>query len=150
MRLCSLLLLLCLAACGGGQGYTTDVFPAGGSTECVPFARALSGIALSGDAYTWWDQAAGRYQRSRTPDVGAVLVFARTPRLPQGHVSVVSQLLSQRRILVTQANWVHARITRDQVLDISPLNDWSLVRVWWQPADQLGATAYPISGFIKR
>ncbi|MGC8159731.1 hypothetical protein ACP3WZ_24715, partial [Salmonella enterica] len=34
--------------------------------ECVPFARAASGIQIYGDAWTWWGQAAGRYRRGDT------------------------------------------------------------------------------------
>jgi len=50
---------------------------------------------------------------------------------------------------VTQANWVHRRITRDEaVLDVSPGNDWSRVRVWWAPSRALGTTVYPTYGFI--
>ena len=33
--------------------------------QCVPFARAASGIQIYGDAWTWWDQAEGRYQIGR-------------------------------------------------------------------------------------
>jgi hypothetical protein len=35
--------------------------------QCVPYARQVSGIQLYGDAHTWWDQAAGRYDRGFTP-----------------------------------------------------------------------------------
>jgi hypothetical protein len=149
MRLWSLLLLLCLAACAGRTAPPTPGYATSGAVECVPFARNLSGINLAGDAYSWWAAAAGRYPRSQSPEPGAVLVFRRTSRLPQGHVSVVSAVLSDRQILVTQANWVHGRITRDQpVMDISPAHDWTLVRVWWEPAGLLGVTAYPTDGFI--
>jgi surface antigen len=118
--------------------------------ECAPFARALTGIALSGDAADWWPQAAGRYERSRQPEVGSVLVFRRSARLPSGHVSVVSRVLSPRQVLVTQANWVHHRVTEDQpVVDVSPVGDWTLVRVWWPPAGQMGTGEYPAFGFIR-
>ena len=30
--------------------------------QCVPFARLVSGIQIFGDAWTWWSQAAGKYQ----------------------------------------------------------------------------------------
>src|SRR3546814_5614904 len=30
--------------------------------QCVPFARAASGIQIYGDAWTWWGQAEDRYQ----------------------------------------------------------------------------------------
>ncbi len=149
MRLCFLLLLLCVAGCAGRQVPPFAATSTASSLECVPFARAVSGINLSGDAYSWWDAAAGRYPRSQSPQPGAVLVFRRTARLPQGHLSVVSAVLSDRQILVTQANWVHGRITSDQpVLDISAAHDWTLVRVWWEPAGLLGVTAYPTDGFI--
>jgi hypothetical protein len=52
--------------------------------------------------------------------------------------------------MVTQANWVHHRVTEDQlVLDVSPDGDWSRVRVWWPPANQMGTTEYDIFGFIR-
>ena len=43
--------------------------------QCVPFARLMSGIQIFGDAHTWWQQAAGRYQTGFTPKGrgGAVL-----------------------------------------------------------------------------
>jgi hypothetical protein len=57
--------------------------------------------------------------------------------------------MSQREILVAQANWVHHRVTTDQlVVDVSPGADWSLVRVWWPPSETLGSTVYPVLGFI--
>ena len=36
--------------------------------ECVPFARAASGIQIWGDAWTWWSQAATKYQRGQAPE----------------------------------------------------------------------------------
>jgi surface antigen len=141
-----LLLVLALAACGGLA--QRDVGQSA-ALECVPFARALSGINLRGDAPDWWWQAGGRYNRGRAPQVGSVMVFARTSGLPHGHLSVVSEVMSRREIMVTQANWVHHRVTTDQlVVDVSPYGDWSLVRVWWPPADALGSTTYPVLGFI--
>jgi len=117
--------------------------------ECAPFARALSGVNLKGPAADWWQEAAGRYNRSSTPEVGAVLTFRRTSRLPDGHAAVVTRLLSERKILVTQANWVHHRVTEDMpVVDISEANDWSEVRVWWPPSGQLGSGHYPTWGFV--
>jgi hypothetical protein len=139
-----LLLTLALAACGSPS---RDAGPSV-ALECVPFARALSGIDLRGDAPDWWWRAGG-YNRGREPEVGSVMVFAQTAGLPRGHLSVVSQVRSRREILVTQANWVHHHVTTDQlVLDVSPYGDWSLVRVWWPPSDTLGSTTYPVLGFI--
>jgi len=80
---------------------------------------------------------------------GGVLVFRRSGRLPSGHVSVVGDLVAAREIRVTQANWVHRRITRDEpVIDVSPGNDWSQVRVWWEPSRSLGSSTYATYGFI--
>jgi surface antigen len=145
-----LLVLLALAACGGPAprdgGYT------GGSVtiECAPFARALSGIRLSGPAADWWWQAESRYARDSAPAVGSVLVLRRSGSLPSGHVAVVSQVLDEREILVTQANWVHHKVSQDQpVVDVSAANDWSLVRVWWPPTGAMGVTEYAAYGFIR-
>lgn len=152
-RLLPMLLLLALAACGssGGGGARAGDYVGGTvPVECVPFARALSGVRLNGAAADWWWAADGRYSRSYTPAVGSVLVLQRTGRLPSGHVAVVSQVVSRRQVLVTQANWVHHRVTEDQpVIDVSPAGDWSLVRVWWPPSGQMGVTDYPAHGFIS-
>jgi surface antigen len=141
-----LLLALAVAACGGPPRRDTGM---AAPLECVPFARALSGIQLKGDAADWWWRAGDRYARGREPEVGSVLVFPRSPRLPRGHLSVVSQVMSRREILVTQANWVRHHVTTDQlVVDVSPYGDWSTVRVWWPATGTLGTTAYPVLGFI--
>lgn len=135
-----LLLLLALSACGGGRE---------AAVECVPYARAVSGLQLYGDAASWWDAAEGRYPRGSTPASHSVLVFRRSERLPQGHVSVVTKVVAPREIEVTQANWVHGRIaSHEPVVDVSPGNDWSAVRVWWGPTGQLGASVYATYGFI--
>jgi hypothetical protein len=147
------LLCLALAACGsdGGGGARPGNYVGGSaSVECAPFARALTGVSLSGAAADWWRQAAGRYTRTQTPAVGSVLVLRRSGRLPSGHVAVVSAVLSRREIMVTQANWVHHRITEDQpVVDTSENGDWSVVRVWWPPSEQMGVSDYPAYGFIR-
>lgn len=143
-----LLGLAALSACasGGRNGFVGGAVP----LDCVPFARALSGVRLSGAAADWWDEADGRYARGATPSVGSVLVLARTDRLPSGHVAVVSRVQDSRRLLVTQANWVHHRVSADQpVIDVSAANDWSLVRLWWPPSGQMGVTDYPAYGFIR-
>jgi hypothetical protein len=77
------------------------------------------------------------------------MVLAPAPGLPRGHVSIVSQVMSPREVLVTQANWVHHHVTTDQlVVDVSADGDWSLVQVWWPPAGALGTTRYAVLGFI--
>jgi hypothetical protein len=137
-----LLAALLLAGCGYSVGRPTAM-------ECAPYARQLTGLRLAGDAADWWPQAEGRYARSSVPVPGSVLVFRRSRRLPYGHVSVVSRVLSSRQILANDANWVHGRIITDEPIeDVSPANDWSAVRVWWAPSGQMGITTYPTYGFV--
>ncbi len=151
-----------LSGCGGGG--TTRApsvagvggYQGGGGISCVPFARARTGIELRGDAWEWWDAAAGRYQRGRRPSPGHVLVFGRTRRLPQGHLSVVRRQVSPREIRVDHANWAEAgghgrgRISEDQpVLDVSGANDWTAVRVWYPPIRDYGNTVFAAHGFIS-
>src|SRR3546814_16102453 len=57
--------------------------------QCVPFARAESGVEIRGNAKTWWSQAAGTYQRGEEPRKGAVMAFAGTRGMPMGHVAGV-------------------------------------------------------------
>jgi surface antigen len=122
--------------------------------QCVPFARMISGIEIFGDAWTWWQQAAGKYAQGFTPKSGAVLVFKPNGVMSKGHVAVVSQVLTDRVIQVTQANWSlieghRGQVERDvTVIDVSPAGDWSQVKVWYDPVRDLGKTVYPTYGFI--
>ncbi len=122
--------------------------------QCVPFARLVSGIQIFGDAWTWWSQAAGKYQTGFVPKAGAVLCFRPTGRMRLGHVAVVSQVLTDRVIQISHANWslidgdrghVESNVT---VVDVSPSGDWSQVKVWNDPSHNLGTTVYPTYGFI--
>jgi len=130
-----------------------EVFVTAGVLQCVPFARYLSGIGLRGDAWTWWDKAAGIYARGNHPEPGAVLSFPAIERMPLGHVAVVTQVLTARRILIDHANWPnaivrHGAISREiQVADVSPANDWTEVRVQFGEGGPLGSV-YPTNGFI--
>ena len=118
--------------------------------QCVPFARGLSGISLFGDANTWWAQAEGRYQRANAPEIGAVLVLRGYNDASRGHVAVVRAIVSSRELRVDQANWMNqGEITRNvPVLDVSPANDWSEIRMWWIPTGDWGARVYQAEGFI--
>ncbi len=118
--------------------------------QCVPYARELSGIRIRGDAWTWWQAADGRYRRSDRPEVGAVLVLARSKRIDGGHLAVVTEVLNEREVVVRHANWLNrGRIHLDTpVRDVSPGNDWSAVRLWYTPAATWGARRYAVAGFI--
>ncbi len=125
----------------GRQRWTTGL-------QCVPFARADSGIEIVGNANTWWDRAAGIYERGARPELGSVLNFRGNSAMPMGHVAVVSKVVNPRTVLIEHANWAPGAVSRDvTVIDVSPANNWSAVRV------SLGHTAdfgsiYPTFGFI--
>ena len=122
--------------------------------QCVPFARAVSGIPIYGDAWTWWDQARGKHPTGHHPVVGSVLVFKRSDRLKLGHLSVVAQVNDSRSILVTHANWGDNNQTRgvvherQPIIDVSPNNDWSEVRL--TNIQGTKGRTYPAHGFIYR
>jgi hypothetical protein len=119
-------------------------------TSCVPYARERSGIAIYGDAYTWWDQAAGRYSRDSEPRRGAVMLLTGYGGPKRGHVAVVRSIVSSREIRVDHANWMNdGRLyLNTPVIDVSRNNDWSQVRVWNTRDGQLGVTTYAVRGFI--
>lgn len=116
---------------------------------CVPYARAVSGIALRGNAWTWWGGAKNHYARGARPEVGAVMVMQRVRSMRLGHVAMVSEIIDERTIRVDHANWVRGEVHRGALVeDVSANNDWSRVRVWYPPIDDFGSTSYPIYGFI--
>ena len=146
-------------------GFTTSAFAdstapkAAGepsSWQCAQFARMFSGIQIFGDAWTWWEQAMGKYARGFTPEAGSVLVFKPFGPMTRGHVAVVSQVLTDRIIQVTHANWSPIEGKRGQiennvtVVDVSDGGDWSKVKVWYKPSGDLGTTAYPTYGFVYK
>ncbi|MGK9169066.1 CHAP domain-containing protein [Inquilinus limosus] len=118
--------------------------------SCVPFARELTGFQITGDAWRWWDAAAGRYNRGRMPVAGSVIVLKRSGAMRRGHVAVVRRVVSSREIIVDQANWApRGRVNEPaRVIDVSPKNDWSQTRFWHQPTGQMGTKVYPAYGFI--
>lgn len=121
--------------------------------ECVPYARRVSDIEIYGDAHTWWQQAQGKYMRGHVPAPGAVLVLARTARLPRGHLAVVTDYMNPREIMVTQTNWGNSYFTRRvtyerlKAQDASPGNDWTKIR-FWNHEHQAYGSSYPAYGFI--
>lgn len=122
--------------------------------QCVPYARERSGIQIYGDAHTWWGQAASRFDRGDKPKVGAVMAFAPSGNMLLGHVAVVSKIIDNRTLLIDHANWSPINGRRGQVelgvraVDVSPRNDWSEVKVWYAPSQNIGGNAYPVHGFI--
>ncbi|HEY2752543.1 CHAP domain-containing protein [Phenylobacterium sp.] len=122
--------------------------------QCVPFARLISGIQIFGDAYTWWQQAIGKYDVGFQPKAGAVLCFKPTERMRLGHVAVVSEVLTDRIVQITHANWSPIEGSRGKVekdvtlVDVSPEGNWSQVKVWYDPNRDLGGSTYATYGFI--
>lgn len=122
--------------------------------QCVTFARNFTGMQIFGDAWTWWEKATGKYDEGQAPKPGAVLVFKSQGKMKLGHVAVVSQIITDRYIQITHANWspVNGRRGRVEenvnVLDVSEKGDWSKVKVWYGPLNDLGTTIYTTYGFI--
>lgn len=114
--------------------------------QCVPFARERSGVAIRGNANTWWAQAAGDFVRVKAPAVGAVMVM----QTRRGHVGVVTKVIDSRHIVIDHSNWLsNGQIYIDQpVMDVSANNDWSKVVVWHPNLNQFGKRALGVSGFI--
>ncbi|ABC22957.1 hypothetical protein F11_11115 [Rhodospirillum rubrum F11] len=158
-----LLAPLLLGACAGNTGRSmgpstgamrVPAYPdRDGFVWCVPYARYVSGVALSGDAGHWWDQARGRYDRGQTPRLGSVLALRATERLRSGHVAVVTAIESRRAIRVAHANWgwndkTRGRVYEDMpVVDVSRDNDWTEVRFLHPDIGDYGRS-YPAHGFI--
>ncbi len=117
--------------------------------QCVPYARGLSGIELSGNAWSWWQGAAGRYARGSSPLVGAVMVLKRQGR-SLGHLAVITRVVNAREVIARHANWLNqGKIHLDTpIRDVSRANDWSVVKVWYTPGNVLGKSAYAAYGFI--
>jgi hypothetical protein len=133
---------------GFHKGSKGGHFARWGGISCVPFARGESGIELAGNAWAWWDNAEGVYARGSRPEPGSVLAFRATGHMRLGHVAVVSEVVNSREIIIDHANWSGGRVSRGvSVVDVSPGNDWSQVRVGLGQTGDYGS-AYPTYGFI--
>ncbi len=120
--------------------------------SCVPYARQVSGITVAGNAWQWWNNAAGQYARGDRPEAGSVLNFRANGRMPMGHVAVVRGVVNAREIIVDQANWPiggrRGGVSHDvAVVDVSEANNWSAVRVEMGQGGDFGSV-YPTYGFI--
>ena len=115
-----------------------------------PNRRLLPTPDSTGEAWTWWRTAEGRYQKKSKPAVGSVLALKRTWHLRLGHVAVVTKILNNREIVVEHANWLNRGEIHQSTpeRDVSKANDWSAVRVWYTPGNQYVARTYPAHGFI--
>lgn len=120
--------------------------------SCVPYARQVSGIAVVGNAWQWWEKAAGEYARGHRPEPGSVLNFRSNGRMPLGHVAVVNRIINPREIIIDQANWpipgMRGGVSHNvAVVDVSEANNWSAVRVELGHNGKFGSV-YPTYGFI--
>ena len=112
------------------HGSTPAASPPQHGSNCVAYARAVTGIELDGNAAAWWPHANGRYERGQVPKLGAILVFKPSGSMRVGHVAVVSRIVGPREILVDQANWIPGRVVNAMsVIDASVGNDWTSVKV---------------------
>lgn len=118
-------------------------------SNCVAYAKAVTGIKIDGNAGLWWSHAAGRYDRGQEPRIGSVLVFKSFGHMHAGHVAVVSAVVGSRKILVDHANWIRGRVSKAMaVVDTSSNNDWTSVKVLGTRLDAGGQRDNPTYGFI--
>jgi surface antigen len=147
---------LLTAACASSPDYDYSQNSSGSAQsgfaplQCVPYARDHSQVKLYGDAADWWDKAAGIYQRGEMPELGSVLVLTGYAGPRHSHVAVVTAMVSSREIRVSHANWLNdgAIFIDDPVVDVSPDNDWSQVRVFNERTGAWGVRTYLVQGFI--
>jgi surface antigen len=126
----------------------------GGGLTCVPYARSVTGMDISGNGRDWWHNAAGRYARGQRPQVGSVLAWPGSGGMSSGHVAVVSRIINARLIEIDHANWGGPGIRRGtvmrnvQVMDVSSDNSWTRVRVQVGWSNENFGREYPTYGFI--
>ena len=121
--------------------------------DCVQYVKSSSNFELAGNAWSWWQHAAGVYDRGNEPRGGSVLVFDRTRRMPAGHLALVSRVVDDYTVLIDHANWSatgggDGRVRRGvRAIDCSPYRDWSSVCVWNREFRSFGRP-YSTAGFI--
>lgn len=131
---------------GYGGGY--------GGISCVPYARQVTGMTISGNGGQWWYNASGLYARGHRPEVGSVMAFSSSGGMRAGHVAVVERVVGQREVLIHHANWGGPGIRRGSimhgvsVIDVSANNDWSQVRVQVGNSNENYGRTYAVYGFI--
>lgn len=126
----------------------------GAVVSCVPYARSITGMEVSGNGRDWWHNAAGRYARGQRPETGSILAFPSSGGMRAGHVAVVSRVVNNRMIEIDHANWGGPGIRRGQVMrgvkvmDVSDDNSWTRVRVQVGWTSENFGREYPTYGFI--
>ncbi|WP_424812144.1 CHAP domain-containing protein [Roseococcus sp. YIM B11640] len=125
-----------------------------GGISCVPYARSITGMEISGNGRDWWENSAGRYARGQRPRVGSILSFPGSGGMRSGHVAVVSRVVQPRMIEIDHANWGGPGIRRGsvmhnvRVIDVSSDNSWTRVRVQVGYDSSTFGREYPTDGFI--
>ncbi|MDB5372845.1 MAG: hypothetical protein JWP04_1487 [Belnapia sp.] len=141
-------------AAGASRRGRATVSSGSGGISCVPYARAVTGIQVSGNGGDWWGNAAGVYDRGQRPEPGAVMAFRAKRGMSHGHVAVVRELVNAREVLIDHANWGGPGIRRGTVMqnvsvvDVSDRNDWSAVKVQVGHSAEAFGQTYPTYGFI--
>ncbi|WP_149537396.1 CHAP domain-containing protein [Siccirubricoccus phaeus] len=126
----------------------------GGGISCVPYARSVTGMAITGNGGQWWYNAAGLYARDQRPEPGSVMAFRSSGGMSRGHVAVVRHVVGPREVLIDHANWAGPGIRRGTVMqnvavvDVSPRNDWTAVKVQVGHDSNTFGRTYPVFGFI--
>lgn len=117
--------------------------------QCAPYARAHSRIKIFGDAYTWWDQAKGRYARRLVPTPGAVMVLYQYAGPNRAHVAVVRSV-GRHELRIDHANWLNDGdiFLDDPVRDASGDRSWGAVNVFNMRTGHWGTRQYAVQGFI--
>ena len=125
-----------------------------GGISCVPYARSVTGMAITGNGRDWWHNAAGQYARGQRPETGSILSFPGSGGMSSGHVAVVSRIVNPRMIEIDHANCGGPGIRRGtvmrniRVLDVSDDNSWTTVRVQTGWSSDTFGREYPTHGFI--
>lgn len=136
------------------QGGRRGSYAYSAGISCVPYARSVTGMEISGNGRDWWHNAAGRYARSSRPEPGSILSFPSSGAMRSGHVAVVSRVVNSRLIEIDHANWGGPGISRGSVMqgvdviDVSSSNDWTQVRVQVGHSNAQFGREYPTHGFI--
>ena len=87
-------------ALGGCAGETAEsrspvvtLSDASARIDDVAYVKSVTGMAIPGEAWSWWDGSNGRYARGHRPLPSAVLVFRQQQNLPAGHLAIVTKVL---------------------------------------------------------